>query len=94
MLWSKKDMIEAIQNTDLLPPKQKLTLKVICEEGHPVYAKEIENKLNSTTPQISFCLKALMKRGFITREKEGKFVYKPNYKRIDDIIKRYNDTKK
>jgi len=94
MTWSIKAMIEAIQNTDLLPPKQKLTLKAICEVQYPVYAKEIEQKLNSTTPQISFCLKALMQRGFITREKEGKYVYKPNYERIDDIIKRYNDTKK
>lgn len=94
MLWSKKNMVEAIKNTDLLPPKQKLALEAICEEEHPVYAKEIENKLKSTTPQISFCLKALMKRGFIIREKEGKYVYKPNYKRIDDIIKRYRDTKK
>jgi predicted transcriptional regulator len=94
MFRSKENTIEAIQNTDLLPPKQKLTLKAICEVQHPVYAKEVENKLNSTTPQISFCLKALMKRGFITREKEGKYVYRPNYKRVGDIIKRYEGKKK
>ena len=86
-------ILEAVRNTDMLPTKQKNTLEVICAAEHPVYAKEIEEKLHSTTPQISFCLKALMKREFITREKDGKFLYKPNPRRIEDIVKRYKSTK-
>jgi len=52
MKKGKEMIIEAIKNTDMLPPKQRDALEVICESEHPLYARDIENKLNSTTPQI------------------------------------------
>jgi hypothetical protein len=32
-----------------------------------------------------------MKRNFIIREKDGRYVYRPNYIRIEELIKRHKN---
>ncbi len=85
-------LVEAIRNTDLLPEKQKLTLEVICRSEYPLSSKMIEKKLNTTKQRMDYSLKSLIKRNFIIREKDGSYVYRPNYTRIEELIKRYTNS--
>ena len=36
-------------------------------------------------------LKSLVKRNVIIREKDGCYVYRPNYTRIEELIERYKN---
>lgn len=89
MKINKNMLIEAIKNTDLLPVKQKLVLEVICSSEYPLSSKAIEKKLKATKQQMDYSLKSLIKRNFIIREKDGLYVYRPNYIRVEELIKRY-----
>jgi predicted transcriptional regulator len=84
----KSMLVEAIKNSDIIPPKQKGTLEVLCLSEYPLTASAIEKKLHSTTQRVHFSLKSLLKRNFIIREKDGRYVYRPNYTRIEELIKR------
>ena len=89
MKQDKNMLVEAIKNTELLPKKQKLTLEVLCLSEYPLSSKMIEKKLNASKQQMDYSLKSLMKRNFIIREKDGRYVYRPNYIRIEELIKRH-----
>jgi len=89
MKQDKNMLVEAIKNSELLPKKQKLTLEVLCLSEYPLSSKMIEKKLNASKQQMDYSLKSLMKRNFIIREKDGNYVYRPNYIRIEELIKRY-----
>lgn len=91
MKQDKNMLVEAIKNTELLPKKQKLTLEVLCLSEYPLSSKMIENKLNASKQQMDYSLKSLMKRNFIIREKDGRYVYRPNYIRIEELIKRHKN---
>lgn len=84
----KNMLIEAIQRSDILPPKQKKTLEVVCSSEFPLSAKSIEKKLDMNKQSINYSLKSLLKRNFLLREKDGYFVYRPNYNRIEELIRR------
>lgn len=81
-------LIEAIRSTDLLPEKQKIALEVICCSEYPLSSKMIEKKLNTTKQRMDYSLKSLIKRNFIIREKDGSYVYRPNYERVEELIRR------
>ena len=63
----KSMLVEAIKNSDIIPPKQKGTLEVLCLSEYPLTASAIEKKLHSTTQRVHFSLKSLLKRNFIIR---------------------------
>lgn len=84
----KSMLVEAIRNTDLLPEKQKMALETICCSEYPLSSKMIEKKLNTTKQRMDYSLKSLIKRDFIIREKDGSYVYRPNYTRIEELIRR------
>jgi len=84
-------LVEAIRNTELLPSKQKRTLEVICLSTYPLSSKMIEKKTQTTKQRMTYSLKSLMKRNFIIREKDGCYVYRPNYTRIEELIERYKN---
>jgi len=82
-------LVEAIRNTELLPPKQKLTLEVICSSEYPLTSKMIQKKLNTTKQRMDYSLKALLKRNFIKQGKDGSLIYTPNDTRMEELIKRH-----
>ena len=41
----KSMLVEAIKNSDIIPPKQKGTLEVLCLSEYPLTASAIEKKL-------------------------------------------------
>jgi predicted transcriptional regulator len=88
----KNMLVEAIKHTELIPEKQKLTLEVICLSEYPLSSKMIEKKLNTTKQRMDYSLKSLIKRKFIIREKDGYYVYRPNYIRMEELIKRYKSS--
>jgi len=89
---NKSMLVEAIRSSDIIPPKQKNTLELLCLSEYPLTAKSIEKELGATTPQVHFSLQSLLKRNFIVREKDGKFLYSANYSRIEELIKRHKKT--
>ena len=89
----KSMLVEAIRNSDIIPPKQKNTLEVLCLSEYPLTAKSIEKELGLSTPQVHFSLQSLLKRNFVIREKDGKFLYRANYSRIEELIKRHEKDK-
>jgi len=92
MKMSKKMMIEAIHNSKLLPEKQRQALEVICSSKYPLSSKMIEEKAGTTKQRMAYSLKALQKRDFIVKEKDGSYVYRPNYRRIEELIERHKET--
>lgn len=91
MKWNKEMLIEAVRNTNLLPEKQKQALEVICNSKYPLPSKIIEEKVGTTKQRLAYSLRALERRNFIVREKDGAYVYRPNYTRIEELIERYLD---
>ncbi len=91
MKKNKNILVKAIRNTDLLATKQKLALEVICCSEYPMSSKMIEKKLKTTKQRMDYSLKSLIKRKFIVREKDGYYVYRPNYIRIEELIRRYKN---
>jgi len=91
MKRDKEMLIEAVRNTSLLPEKQKQALEIICGSKYPLSSKVIEEKVGTTKQRMAYSLKALEKRNFIVREKDGSYVYRPNYARIEELIERYFD---
>jgi len=85
---------QAIDYSPLIPKRQGNVLKIICSKSYSISAKEIEELLGLTRPSISFSLKMLLKRNFITRVRDNIYLYCCNKERIEEIIKRYLDTKK
>ncbi|MBM3467466.1 MAG: MarR family transcriptional regulator [Alphaproteobacteria bacterium] len=83
-----KMLIEAVENSDILPQKQKRTLVVICSSEYPLSAKSIEKNLSMNKQSINYSLKSLLKRNFLIREKDGCYVYRPNYIRIEELVRR------
>ena len=92
MVTNKKMMIEAIHNSKLLPKKQRQALEIICSSEYPLSSKMIEEEAKTTKQRMAYSLKALEKRNFIVKEKDGSYVYRPNYRRIEELIKRYKRT--
>jgi predicted transcriptional regulator len=90
---NKKILIEAINNSDILPLKQKNALRIVCSSEYPLSAKSIEKKLNMNKQSINYSLKSLLKRNFIIREKDGYYTYRPNNARVEELIRRYNNKK-
>lgn len=88
----KNMLAEAIKNSSIIPAKQKGTLEILCLSEYPLTASDIEKKLHSTTQRVHFSLKSLLKRNFIIREKDGRYVYRPNYSRVEELINRQKDT--
>lgn len=89
MKSNKNMLIAAIRSSDILPSKQGQTLEVICLSDFPLSAKSIEKKLSINKQSINYSLTSLLKRHFITREKDGFYVYRPNYERVEELIQRY-----
>jgi predicted transcriptional regulator len=89
MREDKKMLIEAIKHAEFIPEKQKLALEVIALSEYPISSKMIEKKLNTTKQRMDYSLKSLIKRNFIIKEKDGCYVYRPNYIRMEELIKRY-----
>ncbi len=85
-------MIEAIHNSKLLPEKQRQALEIICSSKYPLSSKMIEEEAKTTKQRMAYSLKALEKRNFIVKEKDGSYVYRPNYRRIEELIERYKET--
>jgi len=92
MKRDKAMLIDAIRNAEIIPPKQKLALEVICASDYPITSKMLEKKLNTTKQRMDYSLKSLLKRNFIIKEKDGHFVYSPNYSRMDELVKRYENS--
>jgi predicted transcriptional regulator len=82
---------KAIDVSDLLSKSQKEILKYIVsfdlERGLP--AISIMKHLEVTKQAISFSLKQLMNRKFLTRYKDKVFVYRINRQRLEEIITDY-----
>ena len=91
MVESKKMLLEAIKNSDILPLKQKNTLSVVCSAEYPLSAKSIEKKLSINKQSINYSLKSLLKRNFLIREKDGYYTYRPNYIRIEELVRRFRE---
>ena len=79
---------EAIENSAIIPRVQKIVLKVICSSSYPISAKEIEDILGLSRPSVSFSLKMLLKRNFISRSKDNVYLYSPNQERMKEIRER------
>lgn len=80
---------EAIETSAIIPKVQKVVLKAICSSPHPISAKEIEDILGFSRPSVSFSLKMLLKRNFITRFKDNVYLYTPNKERMQEIKERF-----
>lgn len=90
----KELLNQAIDDTDILSPKQKVAFKIICESEYAVSSVTIEKSMNITRQAVYLTLKALLDRSFITRKKERIFLYSPSKLKILELIERYKFNKK
>lgn len=85
------EIYAAIDYSDLLSKSQKEILKYLVsfelDRGLP--AISIMKYLKVTKQAISFSLKQLMNRNFLTRYKDKVYVYKINRQRLEEIIVDY-----
>jgi predicted transcriptional regulator len=86
---NRKMLNAAIQDTDIMSPKQKEVFQVICNSEFPVSSSVIEDKMRVTRQAVYLTLKTLLDRGFINRERGRVFLYKPNLAKQTELIKRY-----
>jgi predicted transcriptional regulator len=85
----KQLLNKAIENTDILSPKQKMVFKIICESEYPVSSVTIENLMKVSRQAVYLTLKVLLDRDFINRKKERVFLYSANKLKLFELMERY-----
>ena len=60
IIEDKKLLNKAIEDTDILSPKQKAVFKIICESEYPVSSVTIEKSMKVTRQAVYFNFKSLI----------------------------------